>query len=151
MGTEHICNLVLHQNSGFRANKTGLSPTLVFLLLVPRRLFCSSSTLFVYLCFHIWHLCVPCWFLGSPSFDAFGGGVCVWGWGVVLRDCKISWVSSLIFIFFLFAFLYINSVLKMSLIWKRKKERKKQVTPFGIKFFFVRVDLSQKKTKSILP
>ena len=68
--------------------KGEFKPSAVFLLTVPRRFFCCSSSLFVRRWFHTW-----CLFLSLFVHHLF----CLWSLGkVVLRDCGSSWVSSLI-------------------------------------------------------
>ena len=47
-------------------------PQVVFLLTVPRRFLCCSSSLFVCQSFHIWRLFCHYLFLISPSFGALG-------------------------------------------------------------------------------
>ena len=82
----YICNLelgaTLELRVMFHASKTGLStpwpaphphPTSVFLLTIPRRFLCCSSSLFVRLWFHMWRLCRPYLFLICLSFGASGG------------------------------------------------------------------------------
>ena len=51
-----------------RANAASLSLPVVFLLAVPRRFLCGSSSLFVSLRFLMWRLWYPYLFLIPPSF-----------------------------------------------------------------------------------
>ena len=71
----------------FHANTTGLRHLVVFLQSV--RLLQFFFVLFVLLWFHIWRLCCVYLFHSSSSFSCLGRAV--------LRDCCISWLSSLIF------------------------------------------------------
>ena len=61
----------------FRENKIALSPAVVFLLTIPRRYLCYSSSLFVRLWFNMWRLFCPYLLLISFSFGASGRLYCV--------------------------------------------------------------------------
>ena len=104
----------------FLESKISLSPMIVFLLTGPRQFLCYSSSLFVHLSFYMLRLFRPCLFLISPYLFLLlvPQWVCVWGGGGgegrggcggglcfviaafpgylhLLRDCGISWVSTL--------------------------------------------------------
>ena len=76
---------VSHEQNWFSAPSP--IPIVAYLLTVRRRFLYCSSSLFVCLCFLMWRLCCPYLVLISPYFGAREGR---------LRDCGISWVSSII-------------------------------------------------------
>ena len=82
----YICNLMAR----FPANKTGLSAPVVFLLTVPRRIFCCSSPLLVHLWFHTWRLCCPYLFLIMPRHQKSGGVICYTLWNFECPSIHLS-------------------------------------------------------------
>ena len=64
-----LCCLELHQKLRFRESKPGLSPFILFLQTVPRRL----QFFFGHLWFHMWRLFCPHLFLLSHSFGTSVG------------------------------------------------------------------------------
>ena len=96
----YICTLEPHRNLGWgfaRVKRLSPYPSLlpvVFLLFVPRRFLCCSSSMFVLRWFHMWRLFCHYLFLISPLFGASGAGGAgrrLRGGG--LRGCGGGWGS----------------------------------------------------------
>ena len=106
MGTHNLCfeqkyekhQGFLSENFQFYLNrrvfemKTDIRPLIFFLLTVPRQFLCSSS-LFVRRWFHMWYFVLSLFVSHLSFFSCLGKAV--------IRDCGISWESSLIYYTFL--------------------------------------------------